>query len=339
MNLTSLKSYLRIERPRAPDYVRFLHILLNGIALHAVENKAGELGSFRHALDHICRGITNESSVDEIVEKIHAALRALDEYNGGVSGGLRAYSEELKGILTIMAETIAFLSTSSQTGVQSLQDIEKNLAGASEANDVKLLRAKISDCLHLVRSETGRLRKDSQARIESLKSSMSRATKNLQKAPNPPEWPQAGPTPIPRAGEQEIARRLAEGKDFALALLAADRITSITARYGRSVANKALMLIAQQLAEKMAGVGQLVPWNGSSFIVLVEIQGEMGEIERQVQEIAGTRIEMSMDFGNRHTVVPLTCSSVIHRITPAMQIDEIVEKLESSLTMHSSSVA
>jgi GGDEF domain-containing protein len=300
-----------------------------------VEGDTDELGVFRRGLNHVAAGFTESSGADTIVLGLGAAIHALEEYNRRASRGLKAYSQELKVVLTMMGETISFLGASGQTGVEKLHAIEKTLAQTADATDVRLLRDKLSDCLKMVRNESVRMRSESQQHLDSLKSGIARTTEHLQSIDKyPPVIDVTTGLPARRTAEQSIAGRLAQGSDFAIALFMVDRLPSINARFGLAAGDQTLMMAAQNLAQRLGDVGTLMRWSGPGFVAILEIKDGLQRVERYVKDVANFRLEMEINTSSRNTLLPITCSWLLHKTTSDDAVDAVFQKLDECLISH-----
>jgi hypothetical protein len=164
------------------DYIRYIHFLLKGLALHAVEGDPGQLRDLQNQIGALAASLNAESTEEDLLVGTAAALRALEEYNRNAAVALKGHVDELRLMLVMMTGTISFLSSSSQTSVGHLQTIEEKLQRASTLEDARQLRAQMADCLSIVRTESSRIQAESKARLTSLQAEVERISSRVQLA-------------------------------------------------------------------------------------------------------------------------------------------------------------
>jgi len=131
MALTTLRKFLTVDKPQPPDLIRFLQILLQGIATYAVESDPIQLKLFRIEMSNISDSLTEPLGKDQMLAAIKGAIQSVENYNGRTAKLEMANKKELRTVLTMMTDTISFLGASSKTDVERLQMIEKSIDQAS----------------------------------------------------------------------------------------------------------------------------------------------------------------------------------------------------------------
>jgi len=334
MDLTSIRKFLNPAKPQPADFIRFLKLLLQGIATHAVESEPGEVGRFRLDISNISNALTETLGSDEMHLIVEGSVDLLKEYNRRAGKLEVANKGELRAILTIMTDTLAFLIASNKTEVESLQSIEKSIEKASATDDIRRLRVELTNCLTSVRKESVRLREISQAQIKSLQAGVRLTVDNLNEAPSQPTDPATGLQGRATA-EQWIAKKIAEGRDFTIALFVVDRLASINGRFGRVVGDQILLSVAQYLGQEPPNESSLLRWSGPAFILVSPIGPNFSMVERFVKKLGSMRLQKDIETEDGSVMLSITCSWTLETVTPEDSAELICRKLDGFVAARS----
>jgi GGDEF domain-containing protein len=339
MDIVSIKKFLRQEKPKPEDYIRFLQLLLNGVSSQAVETNDIDLTRFRQEVADISGQLSVQSSAEEIEAAVEFIIRAVTGYNRMAARNTHAHVHELQDMLAMMTTTIAFLSDFSRTGIEQLQVVEKNLQTASTIGDIRVLRSKMNDCLALVRSESTRLRDESQARIVELRAGVERTANHVRSAgislPDGPAVPRersrAMPVKDPLTGlrgrdaaEEQIADGISQGKEFVVTLFLVERFAQINRRYGSQAGDDVLLMVAQHLGKQLE-TSSLFKWSGPAFAAVTESEQPLPAIEYEMTRIASKRFEKTIEEDRRTVLLPFTCSSLVQKVSDADSLVGVAE--------------
>jgi GGDEF domain-containing protein len=334
MALTTLRKFLTADKPQPPDLLRFLQLLLEGIATHAVESDATDLKLFRIEMSNFSDTLKEPLTSDQMLMAIRGAIRSLEAYNGRAAKLETANRIELRSVLTMMTDTIAFLGASSKTDVERLQLIEKSIDKASAIDDIRSLRVQLAACLASVRNESVRVREAMQFQIDSLQAAVQRSRDNLKSAMAEPPDPATG-LPGRASAEQSIANKIAEGRDFAIALFLVDRLVAINGRYGRPIGDQILLTVAQHLGQEHAQSSSLFRWSGPAFIQVFPIDANVSSVERLVKKLGSVRLQKDIDTGGGSVMLAITCSWILEIVTPLDSVEMFCRKLDDFVAARS----
>jgi PleD family two-component response regulator len=334
MDLTSIRKFLNPIEPQPKDFIRFLHLLLQGIATHAVESDPSELRRFRLDISNISNKLTETLGLDEMSLVIEGAVDLLKEYNRRAGKLEVASKSELRAILTIMTDTIAFLISSSETEVASLQSIEKSIEKASAIDDIRRLRVELTNCLTSVRKESVRLRELSQSQIKSLQAGVRLTVENLNGAQSEPTDTATGLQGRITA-ELWITNKIAEGRDFAIAVFVVDRLGLINGRFGRAIGDQILLSVAQHLGQEATGECLLLRWSGPAFVLVSPIGPNFSAVERLVKKLGSMRLQKDIETEDGSVMLSITCSWTLEKVTPKESAELICRKLDGFVAARS----
>jgi diguanylate cyclase (GGDEF)-like protein len=226
----------------------------------------------------------------------------------------------------MMCDTISFLSSSSSSGIQTLQLIEKTLETGSTSVDIRSLRGQLADCFVIVRNDSIRVREDTQNQIDMLQSGVQSARDHLAS-----EFSTDPMTGLPgrAAAEQSIANTIAEGLDFAVALFMVDRVESINARFGRTVGDQMIRTMAQRLAQSASQPNSLLRWSGPAFLQVLKVGPDFSAVEQQVKKMALTRVQMNIETDGGSQMLAISCSSLLEKVKKTESAESVFRRLDA----------
>ncbi len=297
------------------DYLRLLHSTLEALA-GQVDEADSHLKSKVTAL---ARGIDERSTPAEIQTAIAAALELVRGSHVACSKQAADQIVELRSILRSMTGTITFLSESRTTAVQQLNYIGRQLEEATEIEDVRLLRSRLTKCLGLVREETARLNSESADRGETP----SRRLGSLDSVTG---------LPGRAIGEQLLGEKIMTGRNCSLALFVPERLASVKRRHGSSAEDQVLVQVAQHLSKQIPVSVSLCRWTGPAFFAFAEAQTGSGDPERVWKQLAERQIEQTIELDRRTVLVRITLTSMVRQVTLGMPLIPLFQELDQFVT-------
>ena len=327
------------ERPQVPDkLIGHLQILIRGIALHAVEGDAEDLKLLQERMSGIADSLHDESSPDDLLVAIGKTLRSLEEYNRRSAVIFKGQMEELRGMLSTMAATVMFITSSSETSVKQLRLVEAKLQRAATLEDMRQVKTHMSDCLGLVRTESVRLQADTRTKIDTLKENVERLSNRLKAASTDDSQDSVTGLPGRFAAEEAISAKIAVGKDFVAALFMMDRMASINGRFGRLVGDEILITGVQALAQKLSGA-VLYRWSGPAFVAVFDPSVNLSQAEINAKQAASLRVEKNIDTEDRSVLIVITASCHLQRVSEKTAPDAVFKNMDAFLAARGSNEA
>jgi GGDEF domain-containing protein len=315
--------------------IEHLQILIRGIALHAVEGDPEDLKFLRGRMSGIADSLTDESSPDDLLVAIGKTLRAIEEYNRRSSVIFKGQMEELRAMLSTMAATVMFITSSSDTSVKQLRLVEAKLQRATNLEDMRQVKAHLSDCLSVVRSESTRLQTETRTKINALKSNVERLSSRLKAAATEDSSDPVTGLPGRSAAEEAIATKITAGREFVTALFMLDRMASINGRFGRTVGDEILITGAQMLAQKLTGT-TLYRWSGPAFVAVFDPTVNTAQAEICAKQAASLRLEKNIDTEDRTVLIVITASCHLQRVSEKTAADAVFKSIDAFMSARGS---
>lgn len=305
------QKYVSADACKLEEATRVISLLMQGLALHAVEGEQLEYERFRESvLASIAAFESNPSG--QLLMTAGSVLKQLEEYNRHTTKVLRAQARERQAMITMLSQTLLRIGSVNERAATRLQEIESKLEKASEIDDVRTLRIRLGECLENIRDSRSQHQADAQAVMEGVRSQMSD-----QGMPLPDPSTAAGiPDPVTglpdmrsALGELEAAQESAPPRY--LAVFAANRLRAINARFGYAVGDLVLNAVREQIALRVSAEDRLFRWRGPCIVALLERHEPLPAIQREVGRIGGFRLDKTVEIGSRMILLPVSCVSTV----------------------------
>ena len=300
------------------------------IAKHAVEADLPNRSDFQTAIATSCESIREEISKSELEQTIAGLLRLIEDYNAQASNTFTMQASKLRDSLSVMAETVVFLASGTETSVKQLGLIQSKLTHAVRLQDPGHMRACMEESIVLVISESRRVLLETRAKTEALKSEVNRLQKIVTSAKLLVSDDPITGLPTRTAAEQSLETITKAGKPLTVALFVLDRLVSINARFGRLAGDQVLVHVALTLAQRLRGA-TLYRWSGPAFLAVFDPSMGATVAERQAKLAMSSPIEKVVEMGERSAVVVVTCSLHVRSIAVGASFTPIIAGLDACL--------
>ncbi|HTM51362.1 MAG TPA: diguanylate cyclase, partial [Bryobacteraceae bacterium] len=250
--MISIKRYFT-PTPEELDKAReVIHRLVKGIGRYAIDAGKSEFDQFQAEMDSYASLVQGHDPERDLHAISGAVLNTLEAYHRRTSRLMRAQSEELQSIVTMLSDTIVKIGGTNDDTTARLQELEKQLVQASAVDDVRTLKVCLADCLQSVRDEMESTRSQSALTIHTLKSQLDGTSERLEKS-----HPSAGRdavTNLPNAVAAEAALAIAaqEPSGHYVAVFVVNRVQLINARFGHAVGDEVMNVARDHLTGSLA---------------------------------------------------------------------------------------
>ena len=352
--MISIRKFLQGPEPDAEQRPRHvIQLLLQGIALHAVEGDPEEYREFRENMRQLADSVDEHVPAGELVHRAGRALQILETHNLRTDRYYRRQNSELQNIVEVLTHTVGSMAAAGDRNLIWLREIESQLASATEVEDLRLVKRRLHECLNQIRTEADRQRFESRETAGRAPQGVSR---NVTGTIPPPA---AGPADPPgRDGaacvpaDEPVAAGAAEGTgrpatliperreaEAALAeccrtalpcyvlAIALDRIPALEARLGKAAAAEALLSFCAYLQNQIQPEDRLFRWSTVAVVALLirpgGIEGVRGDLHRVLQQGYQHKIRL----GSHSIHVALTARWAVFPMLASA--DRLIETIDS----------
>ncbi len=310
-----------------------LCLLIESIGKHSPEENPAELQRFQERLAAENKRLA--SNAEQSRSAVAAVIDLMASHHEAVKQDHKVYADELSKAMRMMAETIGFVSQSSQAAVHQLSIIEKSLEEVTASSDATRLRSKLGVCLKMIREQSDTLRTQSEEHVSQLKSfaaaSIVGQTTNL---PDEPLDPVTG-LPTRAYAENLIEERMSRKTDCLVGLVTINRFLTLKGRFGQPAIDDLIKTVAKQLAQRLPEATTLCRWSANSFIAVTDVTSSYAETSQQWQKVGGLKVQKQVD----DAFVILHTSHMLEHVRALSSKRALIQNLDRFATLKSGELA
>jgi GGDEF domain-containing protein len=300
--VASVKNHLPPSVPVEPAAFPVIRLLLQGIATQAPKDDLADYRQFRARIQKISDSLEDVQSLPEMVLNAGSAVTSLRDYMQRTDKRQQQQTSEFRAIIQLLMDTLEDLSIALPERMQQLKQIARQLASATEAEELRGGKLQLSDCLAEVRKEAERQLAD--GRGDTVKDSITA----LETRP---------------AAEAALVQACASEVPCCAIILLVERIPLYNRRYGREAGDQVLRFFAEFVKRSFGGEAVLFRWSGPALLLVM--QGPMDKIQADVRKHIEPQLRCDLEIGSRNILLPVdVCWSVFSMmVDPRLLINKI----------------
>jgi GGDEF domain-containing protein len=323
----SIKKFLALDTEADQTLMHVVRILIQGIGEHAIEGDAGEYARFRNSIQEISDALMDGISPAELLVHAGSVLNALEDYNGRTAAHQHLQTGELQHMVKMLTSTVKAVTAASNANASILGDIENRIVTISEIDDVRIIKAKLSDCLTEIRNEAERQHKETGDTIEQLNYELTQVRKRA--VTQLPAEGQDVITGLPLRSEAEVA--LAEsgrtGAQAFAAILVLDRLQLLNQRFGREAGDEILVAFTRMVEKHLGPEDRLFRWGGPALLALLRRAKGIESVRGEVARIMATRLDHTIQTPSRSVLIPIAARWTLFPMMAAPRL--IYQKIDA----------
>jgi GGDEF domain-containing protein len=203
------------------------------------------------------------------------------------------------------------ISIASQASINRLKELQERLERASMLEEVRALRAELSDCIQLICTECG----------------LQENPEIQSKEASPDLDPLTG-SPLRPGAEEAMKSASDAGAHIYAGLFVIDRMQVINSRFGSKLGDQVLLYFVQHLSAALTGKDTLYRWGPTSFLALLDRLESLDQVRREIVRTMTKRREQTFEIGDRSVILPISSTWIV---IPLFEqgYSEILQKLEA----------
>jgi GGDEF domain-containing protein len=308
----SLKRFLEDGKndERVETLERVVQLLLQGFALHGIQGAPEDHAAFQSSIQQVFDSIKTVKDPKDYLILGGAAIRTLEDYHRRTVRYLSRLRAEMQRIIGMLTASISTISEASNESLRRLKDLENQVAEAAELDDVRQVKAKLSECLEDIRREKDRQKARTSKTVADLSGAlesargMDAAGTNGQAA-NSELDPVTG-LPGKLAVEAAIERECLLLKPGHVVAIVLDNLSAVNLRYGRGVGDEVLRSFGDYLAQLLSPEDELFRWEGPALLVVSRCLEKPDRIRERFARILEKKFEYSIQTSSRDAILSLT---------------------------------
>ena len=322
------------EDRRSESLLRMVHMLLNGTALHAVELDEAEYVEYRDDLLRLDAQLGEQPSAADAMVVTGAALKRMEDYGRRVTRIVKMQSGELQRMVSMLADTVGTLAAGNDSSINNLQAISKRIERAKEIEDLRIIKAKLADCLESLQQETIRRRSESALMVSKMKDELVKTRERMDER-NPQSTARDELTGFPGKSQAEelFANALQTNPNLFVGVFVVQRVPLINARFGYAAGDQLINHFGTHLRQSLPAADMVFRWGGPCFVAAIERSSGMSEIRGELANISHARLEKTIRAGTRVAMLPIASLWSVFSIRDMRTVEEICRKVEQFATL------
>jgi GGDEF domain-containing protein len=285
-----------------------------------------DLAELRESISAAKKDLVHEEpKAPDVLVAAGAASAAIQKYQRKVVSALRSRSVEIQAVVGMLTETMAEVGAGSERSLERLREIERQLARSQETFDVRELRQQMAACLEKVREESGCRKREAEQAMGELRAALG---ENGHK----PEQQRIF-LPLDDTGNIAVAIERAAATCSALfvAVLTIDHLKPVGLRFGPEAVSRLVAYCAEQARESLRGVQEVMIWNGSACVALLDGAAGAQSLERSVMHEAQQRRALTLTLGHREVILQAAYSKACVLPASGRPAASVVESMKAFL--------
>jgi hypothetical protein len=363
--MVSIKRHLNAQQSRDElneALLRFTVLVLESIRLHAITGDGADHEKFQADILRLEETFATPPSPNEVLIAAGAVSKTLDDYAHSSSRFLNQRKHELQTIVAALAETLGTVAHASERTIGRLEEIKKQLEKADVIEDIRRLKARLTECLETVHEESVRQQTEAARAADQLQETAGICEAFGAGEGSPPaaaggvagpaaessEGNHAMPASAPRpvvAGlndsggeareretvEKVLATVLTQSEESWVGLFKIERANLLMSRFGPPVFEEVVTFVQQRLSAGLNSFRQY-RWDQSAILALLQSHQDIKLIRRKINELFAERLVMNFDLGRREVMLPIGCQWTVLPCLPHHSAHVLIQQIEAFLS-------
>jgi diguanylate cyclase (GGDEF)-like protein len=295
--------------------------LVRGIGQHSVVGDANDCSRFRERMQEISDAIVDGTSPEELLLHATSSLNALEDHNRRAALYHRLQYAELQNMVRMLTSTVGTVSVTSQTNVCILNEIEKNVEVASELDDVRVMKAKLSSCLTDIRKEAQRQQTETEEIIQELRRGLEQARKASEEKTNGQDMDVITRLPLRVEAEKALAESGRAGCQTYAAVMVLDSLQTVNARFGREAGDDVLAEFARMVQKNITPEDRLFRWGGPALVALLPRPASVERVRREFGRVMENKLERTIQTPSRSILIPISARWCLFPVMTAPRLN------------------
>jgi GGDEF domain-containing protein len=262
-----------------------LLLLVEALACHAINYDYDDCTAYQREMRE--NGEKFEKAVDARVAAAVATetINLIQEQTRAVERLISGLATEKQAIIHMMTESLVRICDRSESAAQNLRALEKELAKASQVEELRTLKTKLAVALEGICQEAEKQERQVQEIQPDLKA-LGEKTLALDSVTGLPGMSEA----------EDMFKALARagGSAYVVALTIRN-LDVVNRRISFSAGNKLLLLFSQEIAQRLSGNDRLFRWRGPCFVAVLPRETGLSSVRQEAAKFGSISQERTIE--------------------------------------------
>jgi diguanylate cyclase (GGDEF)-like protein len=292
----------------------------------------------KQSLSKSSESLSAELSRDTLAATESEVRRKLHEWGRKAARHYEDRTEEVKGLLIVMARTAESVGERDQRCRGQIGEVTARLKKIANLDDLTQIRASIEKSAGELKTSIDRMASEGKAAIEHLRAEVSVYQTKLEEAEAMSSHDALTGVRSRVFAECQIERRIVEGTPLSIAILDIDGFKQVNDEHGHPVGDELLKQFAGELKSASRSTDVIARWGGDEFLVLLDCdrQTAKSQTDRLRQWVCGNykvhgtnglkTLKVHASIGLAEYFKGETMKSVIERADAAMYAEKAASR-------------
>lgn len=238
----------------------------------------------KQSLGELEEGLSTETSRVAMTNTETSIQTRLQEWSSRVSEYYRQKTDEVRGLLLVMANTAESFAARDQRCAGQLSEIADRLERISTLEDLTEARASIQNSAAELQSSVERLTAEGRHSITQLRAEVSAYQAKLEDAEEVASRDSLTGLRNRHWVEKQIESRIGSDASFSVAIMDINRFKHVNDEHGHIVGDELLQQFSSELQSASRSTDVIGRWGGDEFIFVLD--GHMPEVKAQIDRLA-----------------------------------------------------
>jgi len=317
---------------KAGSLARGLHLLLQGIAEHAIRFDRSDHISFHSDINGLIKKFENDPSQENLLLLAGSVNKTMEEYNRRAMTHFRKQQSYMQEIVTMLSQTIVDLSPADKSTQTGLRDIEKGIEQATDFEAFLRLKYSLTSMLDRVRTDFQK-RETTCQNLSQLKGKLEAQATAVGAALAAKE-----PGPVEgalNAGERTIHQAFAASHRVYVAVVVDGKSKAVRERFGAGVAKQVEDMIIGVVQRKLSGSDHLEVWSSGALVLVMERNENHESVRRQLSPVLSQRMEATVQANNREVLLPIHLNWTLFAAREFPSAEVLLQKIRDYVVKNS----
>jgi GGDEF domain-containing protein len=262
-----------------------LLLLMEALACHAINYDYDDCTAYQRSMRENGEKLENAVDGQAAAAVVTETINLMKGQTEAVEGLLSGLATEKQAIIHMLTESLVKICDRSETAEVNLRALEKELAKASQVEELRTLKDKLALVLEAVCKEAEsqeRPVRDIQPALKALGEKKT-VLDNITGLPG-----------MSQAEEMFKLLALAGGAAYVVALTIRN-LDVVNRRISFSAGNKLLVLFSQEIAQRLSGNDRLFRWRGPCFVAVLPRDTGLTSVRQEAAKFGSISQERSIE--------------------------------------------
>ncbi len=310
-------------------YRKTLEAILHTTREHILVTDTEEHTWFCTNLENFAERLREDHSVTNVEVVGALVTKTLTDHYAKLSRQTESRDQELKRIISLLAETASSLDHENKQFYAQLGHTVQGFQSISQLEDVAFMRKKLSKQVVHLQETVGRQETVSGNLVSKLQAELDSAHSEIETLTLATTTDPLTQLPTRRAAERLIREKIEREEPFSVAMAVIDRLDIVNLRYGAQLGDTALRRFSGTLKTQLPKRAFLCRWGGPAFVALLDntpAADLKAAIQKVLAAIAGQPLETE---GRSSSLFHITSRYAVHQWVTGQPADKVISLINA----------